>query len=162
MNAWGENFKHYGVKGMKWGVTRERVKTGANAVKKVYAPSSDAKSAQKYQIKAKVGGVRTLNNHEMRLVIQRMELEQRYRDLYGERQYHDEAVSKAKRFTKKGARWAGNLITDILRDGGSSWLKRPGSNTSGRTSSRVRAWTTGEQFANVIDGSVVQPKAIGR
>jgi 2'-5' RNA ligase len=158
--ALGKQFlEHYGVKGMKWGVIRNRV---AGAVKEVYAPSEDAVSAGKHMTKAKFGGVRSLSNKEMRHVIARMELEQRYRDLYGERQYHDEAVSRAKRYAKRGARWAGRLFTDILRDGGASWIKRPGSNASGQTSAHVRAWTTGQQFANVIEGSFSERRAIGR
>lgn len=166
MAADGEAFlEHYGVKGMRWGVVRDHANAVRNSApvkvaKAVYGPSQDAKKTQTYQLKAKVGGVRTLNNHEMRQVINRMELEQRYRDLYGERQYHDEAVSKAKRFSKKGARWAGRLLNDILKDAGASWLKRPGSNASGRTS--ARAWETGKQFGTVIDGAVVTTKAIGR
>jgi len=160
-----EFFEHFGVKGMKWGVTRDRISSVTNStpvkvVTKVYGPSQDAKKAQVFQLKAKVGGVRTLNNHEMQMVIRRMELEQRYRDLYGERQFHDEAVSAAKRFTKRGARWTGRLLTDILKDAGSSWLKRPGSNASGRTS--ARAWDTGQQFGNVINGTMVSPRAIGQ
>jgi hypothetical protein len=149
---------------MKWGVVRDRVSgvnnsTPVKAVRKVYGPSKDAKSLQKYQLKAKVGGVRTLDNHEMRLVIQRMELEQRYRDLYGERQYHDEAVSRVKRYTKKGARWAGRFLSDVGKDAASSWLKRPGSNASGRTSQR--AWDTGQRFGNVIQATAGSPRAIG-
>ena len=159
-----EFLSHYGVRGMKWGVTRARVSAGVSAggkaLKDAYTPSRDAKSAQKYQVKAKLGGVRSLNNDEMRLVIQRMELEQRYRDLYGERQYHDEAVSRAKRYSKRGARWAGRFVSDVLKDGAASWIKRPGSNASGRTSGR--AWDAGKQFGNVIDGTVVSPLAIGR
>jgi hypothetical protein len=158
------SLQHFGVKGMRWGVTRENLKSGAiaggKALKEAYTPSQDAKNAKKFQTKAKLGGVRAMSNREMQQVIHRMALEKQYRELLGEHQLHDEAVSKAKRWSKKGAQWAGHLLNDILKDAGSSWLKRPGSNTSGRSSARVRAWTNGQQFAGAISGPVTQ-KAIG-
>lgn len=150
MSAKGEAFlQHFGVKGMKWGVIRDHAKSGGEFVKEAYTPSKDAINAQKYQVKAKLGGVRALNNHEMSLVIRRMELEQKYRDLYGERQ-----------LTTKGARWAKKFANDVLKDAAASWLKRPGSNFSGRTS--ATAWRNGQVFSNVIEGSIVNPRAIGR
>ena len=167
--------EHYGIKGMRWGVSRsdsgvttgqsmkkDARKTGFKAAvkvaNKVYGPSTDAKSASKAQLKAAVGGVRTMSNAEMRQVINRMALEKQYRELYGEHQLHDAGVSAAKRYAKRGAKWVGGFLRDVGTDAASSWLKRPGSNASGRTSRR--AWETGQQFGNVINGTVVQ-KAIG-
>lgn len=160
MSSRGETFlEHYGVKGMKWGVIRSRTgsvgKAAGSLVKEAYKPSKDYREVKKFQTKAKLGGVRTLDNREMQKVIQRMVLEKQYRELYGEHQLHDEAVSRAKRYAKRGAKWAGNLVNDILRDAGSSWLKRPG---SGRSDS---AWANGQNFANAIEGSFVERRAIG-
>lgn len=165
MSDRGEQFlKHFGVKGMRWGVTRANVRSGLSAGGKAladaYKPSQDAKAAGKAQVKAKLGGVRAMSNREMQQVIHRMELERRYRELYGERQYHDEAVSRLKRYSKRGARWVGHFLRDVGADAAASWLKRPGSNASGRTS--ARAWDAGQQFGNVIQGTIVEPRAIGR
>lgn len=161
MSDMGEEFlEHYGIKGMKWGIRRDHIDAGAAFVKSAYLPSADAKKAKTVQVKAKLGGVHSLNNHEMSMVIRRMELEQRYRDLYGEHQLHDEAVSKGKRWSKKGARWTGKFVEDVLKDSAASWLKRPGSNASGRTS--AAAWQTGQEFARTLDGTFTERKALGK
>jgi hypothetical protein len=155
--------KHYGVKGMHWGVTRAKVAAGATkgakAVYDTYKPSKDAIDSQKYQTRAKIGGVRNLNNAEMRKVITRMQLEQQYRDLYGERQYHDEGVSQAKRWAKKGARWAGRFTEGVAKDAATSWVARPGGRPPSNDPVKVRSWTTGQNFAVELDS--VHRKALG-
>lgn len=140
-----EYLQHYGVKGMKWGVIRSKLPSAAkSAVKKAYAPSSDAVKAQQFMTRAKLGGVRNLNNAEMQLVINRMNLERQYRELYGERQWHN-----------AGKKWAVNLVTSILRDAGSSWLSNPFGSARRRGSDdpvHTTAWTNGQTFARVIEG----------
>lgn len=124
----GRNFlEHYGVKGMKWGVIRD---AGKGVAKELYSPSKDYKDAQRAQIKAKFGGTRAMTNAEMRQVIARMSLDKQYRDLYGEHQLHDAGVSAAKRYSKRGARWAGRFLSDVLKDGAASWIRRPDRGTS--------------------------------
>ena len=115
----GEHFlSHYGVKGMKWGVIRDRGKVigkaGKAAVKEAYKPSGDAVKAQRYMARAKLGGVRNLDNREMQHVINRMRLERDYKELYGERQWHN-----------AGKKWASKFVTDVLRDAAASWLSNP-------------------------------------
>ena len=145
--------EHYGVKGMKWGVIRSKLPgLAAEGIKKAYAPSEDAKKTQQYMARAKLGGVRNLNNREMQLVIQRMALEKQYKELYGERQWHN-----------AGKKWAGNFVTNVMRDAAASWLSNPFA--SGRRGEdgpfRTSAYANGQEFSRVIDGSTVRRRAIG-
>lgn len=151
--ARGANFlEHYGVKGMKWGVIRSKLPGAAKAaVKKAYAPSDDAKKAQQYMARAKLGGVRNLDNKEMQLVIQRMALEKQYKDLYGERQWHN-----------AGKKWVGNFFTNVARDAAASWVSNPFA--AGRRDDgpfRAQAWANGQDFGQVIDGETVRRRSIG-
>lgn len=120
--------EHYGVKGMKWGVIRDR---GVDAVKTAYKPSNDAVRAQKYMTRAKLGGVRNLDNREMQLVINRMNLERQYKELYGERQWHN-----------AGKKWVKNFLDDVARDVTKSWLRNPfaGPTTGNNAPIRTEAW----------------------
>lgn len=152
--ARGADFlEHYGVKGMKWGVIRSKLPGAAKTVaKKAYAPSKDAKNAQLYIARAKLGGVRNLDNKEMQAVIQRMALEKQYKELYGERQWHN-----------AGKKWATNLVTNVLRDAAASWLSNPFA--SGRRGDdgpfNAQAWANGQDFSRVIDGETVRRRSIG-
>jgi len=137
--------QHYGVKGMKWGVIRDKVasagRAGGKVVKTAYQPSQDAKKSHVYMARAKLGGVQNLNNHEMRLVINRMKLEREYKELYGERQWHN-----------AGKKWAGQFVNDVLRDVTVSWLRNPFANGGGNTGPlRAESWTTGQNFASAIE-----------
>lgn len=143
-----EYLEHYGVKGMKWGVIRNRgVALGKAGVKKAYAPSDDAKKSHEIMARAKLGGVRNLNNHEMRMVIQRMELERQYKELYGERQWHN-----------AGKKWVGKFVTDVLRDAAASWISNPFA--GGRRSES----DFGASRTRVIDGELAggRRRALGR
>lgn len=161
-----EFLSHYGIKGMKWGIRRANpsgegstggsqnksgvVDLGKAAVKAHFAPSKDAKKATQYMVRAKLGGVRNLNNQEMQLVIQRMQLEKQYKELYGERQW-----------TTKGAKWAGDFVTNVGRDVASSWLSNPFARKRESGSPvRTQAWTNGQDFARMIEGDVGR-RAIG-
>lgn len=144
--------QHFGVKGMKWGVTRSQVGAAASvgkaAVKKAYAPSDDAKKAQIYMTRAKLGGVRNLNNREMQLVIQRMALEKQYKELHGERQFHN-----------AGKKWAANFVNDVLKNAATSWLSNPFARGRSQDRYRAQAWTNGQDFSRAIQSS--GPFAIG-
>lgn len=143
-----DSLLHYGIKGMKWGVIRDRVKN--SAVGKAYSPSDDAVKAQQYMVRAKLGGVKNLNNREMQAVIRRMDLERQYKDLYGERQWHT-----------AGKKWATKFATDVLKDVASSWLRNPFAKKNDNNDPvRVKAWTAGQSFAGSIEST--RPKSIGR
>lgn len=63
---------HFGIKGMKWGI--RRADTSASAV----PASSDARVADEAAAKIKTSGVKTLSNQELKVLVERMNLEQRY------------------------------------------------------------------------------------
>lgn len=153
-SAKGSDFlQHYGVKGMKWGVVRERLNSGAvGKAKKLVESSEDHKKAAAVRTKAKIAGVNTLSNKELQEIITRMNLETQFKTL--------KTVEHEQSLVGKGKKWAANFVTDVLKDTAASWLRRPGSDPSGRTSARAYAW--GHQVGEVIEGNTVNRKAIGR
>lgn len=76
--------KHYGKKGMRWGVRNAPTTTGP--------VSSDAKTASKAKAKAQTKGVKALSNQELRDLNQRLQLEQTYSNL------NPTTVTKGQRF----------------------------------------------------------------
>lgn len=65
--------KHYGIKGMKWGVRRTNP-SGASSTPR----SDDKKSADATAAKIKTGGTKSLSNKELQDFLTRMDLERRY------------------------------------------------------------------------------------
>lgn len=88
-----EDLKHYGVKGMRWGIRKsDRVPTGValttqpgRKVKakggKFEAPSEDAKRTAIQKQKAKSSSTDSLSNTELKQMIERMQLEANYKRL---------------------------------------------------------------------------------
>lgn len=180
---------HHGVKGQKWGVrhdtptggsssgstkeTKANAKASSNdeKLKKItetnrraqvadklkrkqlvdIKPSKDAREAGFVKTKAKVSGVNTLSNQDLQQLITRMSLERQFKDL--KKIEHEETLVGA------GKKWAGNFINDVAKDTAASWLKRPGGASADRGPIKVKAWTTGNQFADALDGP---HKAIGK
>lgn len=64
--------EHFGIKGMKWGV--RRADTSASAT----PSSNDARVADEASAKIKSSGVKSLSNQELKVLVERMNLEQRY------------------------------------------------------------------------------------
>lgn len=150
--ARGESFlEHFGVKGMHWGQRKARDLKGS-AVAKAIASSEDHKKAAQVRMKAKVTGVNTLSNKELEDLLTRMRLETQFSTL--------KKVEHEQSLVGKGKKWAANFVTDVLKDAAASWIRRPGGGRD-RGPVKAQAWTTGQQFANAIDGSVVTPRAIG-
>lgn len=149
MSEKGKEFlEHHGVKGMKWGVVRDRVK--GNAAVKLASASEDHKRAQSVRTKAKVVGVHALTNKDLQTVITRMNLEINYKNL--------KTVEHEQSLVGMGKKWAAKVVTDALVDGLSSWIKRPGSSaSSSRKTSRGKAWV-GQQPSM---GGTHVPAAIG-
>lgn len=148
MAAKGDDFvQHFGVKGMKWGVIRDKVR--GNAAVKLASASEDHKRASAVKTKAKIVGVQALTNKDLQDVITRMNLEVSYKSL--------KTVEHEQSLLGKGKKWTANFLTDVLKDVTTSWFKRPGTNATGRTSARGRAWINGQPM---IDGSFA-PTAIG-
>lgn len=69
--------KHYGVKGMKWGVRR----TDAQLKSAKPQASDDVKAVRSAERKIKSGGTKSLSNQELQSVITRMNLEKQYQNL---------------------------------------------------------------------------------
>ena len=67
---------HFGVKGMKWGVRKNRSGSA----------SEDAQRADAAKKKIKTeGGIKALSNNELRDLVNRMNLEQQYSNLTGQK-----------------------------------------------------------------------------
>lgn len=63
---------HYGVKGMRWGVRKDRSTSS----------SVDASKASKARIKLKEKGIHSLSNEELKSLSQRVEMEKKVKDLH--------------------------------------------------------------------------------
>jgi 2'-5' RNA ligase len=70
--------KHYGVKGMKWGVRRSDAQLARSAATPKPQLSEDARTVNRLQGKIQTKGTGSLSNQEMRQFLERMDLEQRY------------------------------------------------------------------------------------
>jgi 2'-5' RNA ligase len=107
-----EALAHYGVKGMKWGVIRDRARTGGKKAARAGAdyvkPSKDAIRTKQLKTKAKVAGVDSLTNRDLQTVIQRMNLEVQYTQL--------KQAQFAETYIGKGKRIVGGFLKDLLKD----------------------------------------------
>lgn len=73
--------KHYGVKGMHWGVRKAESSGGGSAAKPAPKPppmSADAKAVEKAFGKINRGGTDALSNQELQHLVNRLNLEQQY------------------------------------------------------------------------------------
>lgn len=101
METLDEVLAHYGILGMKWGVRRSdrqlarargrRKETGkpvtpTKKAKREAARSEDAKAADEAKKKAKKSGPSALSNQELQQLNTRLNLEQQYNKLAGQRQ----------------------------------------------------------------------------
>lgn len=78
---------HYGIKGMRWGVRKDR--------KRTVPISDDARQAEEAKRKAKAGGTKALSNRELQILVTRLNLEQQYSRLNPSR------TQKAARFVRE-------------------------------------------------------------
>jgi 2'-5' RNA ligase len=148
-----EFLAHFGVKGMKWGVVRdkENVLTEArdrfkDTVKRGVDDHKDKSSVREFRKRAEKSGVRTLGDKELAQLVKRADLENKYREL---RQKEKEA---SRAFVK--ALWDNfgkEIFGAIIREG-VAYKFRGGNNSGGSTKTTV------------IDGRVLEgaSRAIGR
>lgn len=74
--------EHYGIKGMKWGVRKNRVSGPSSApAKSKSTMSPDVKRVSEIKSKVKSKGRDSLSNDEMQDLVKRMNLEQQYSNL---------------------------------------------------------------------------------
>lgn len=147
MSAAGADFlSHFGVKGMKWGVVKEKLgPTG----KKLVVPSQDHINAAVVKGRAKIGGVHTLSNKDLQQIIRRMDLEVKFKEL--------KTVQHNQSLIGRGANWVGRVLTDILVGTTISWLRRPGSRKDAYAMGRDRKAISNRL---VVNGEVIPPRAL--
>lgn len=83
-----EVLEHFGVKGMRWGVRRREGADGTvgGRFHSPHAePSHDAARAKDLSTRARKGGTSTLSNQELKALTERMNLEQQYSRLSGDK-----------------------------------------------------------------------------
>lgn len=74
-----EVLAHFGVKGMRWGVRKDRSSSTTPATSgHSHGSSEDAVKAEKYKQAAKTSGTHVLANHELQHLVNRINLEQQY------------------------------------------------------------------------------------
>ena len=75
MTTFEETLAHFGVKGMKWGV--RRASPGASSA----GDSEDSRRVGEVKSKVKIGGTRALTNQELKVLVDRMNLEKQFKSL---------------------------------------------------------------------------------
>lgn len=76
-----DELEHHGIKGMHWGVRRNRESGGGSAPRRGKSVSVDAARFDKASKKVKTRGVSSLSNQELKALNERMNLEQNYAKL---------------------------------------------------------------------------------
>ena len=101
-----DELKHYGVKGMKWGVRKDR-DGGSNRRRSKRQPAEEAKATLKKRKRATSAAER-LSNQELQKRIQRLELEKKYTNLTENKR---EGI-----LVKTGGRVAKDLLYEVSKD----------------------------------------------
>lgn len=78
-----DELEHHGIKGMHWGVRRNRESGGGSAPRRGKSVSVDAARFDKASKKVKTRGLSSLSNAELKALNERMNLEQNYSKLTG-------------------------------------------------------------------------------
>lgn len=93
---------HHGIKGMKWGVRKDRSESRAAVARSTKGheneASDDAKRANANNLKARTKGTASLSNKDLQDLVNRMNLEQQYSTLESKR---PTAMSKGQSIVKK-------------------------------------------------------------
>jgi hypothetical protein len=102
--------EHFGVKGMRWGV--RRFSSGRLGGTK-HEPSEDFQKVTDAKKKIRTSGTKALSNQELKLVVERMNLEQQFSNLTNKQN----ARSKIKNGTSmvRDILSAGNTINEVAK-----------------------------------------------
>lgn len=95
------DIRHYGIKGMRWGVRRTRAQIDADSADVVTKKSTQAKIAKNRTTDV-------LSNQELQALNTRLQLEQNYAQLVAR-----EKANAPESPMSKGAKWAGNFAKDV-------------------------------------------------
>lgn len=79
METFEDVLKHYGIKGMRWGVHRDNPSGGSSS--SGHGPSHDAVAAKEHKAKVRKGGLDALSNSELESLVKRMNLEKQFNSL---------------------------------------------------------------------------------
>lgn len=102
--AVAEVLEHHGIKGMKWGIRRERGSDGTvGGGKPKQKVSKDAKKAAAAAEKAKKHGTKSLSNEEMQALVNRINLEQQLSQKTRQSSKIKKGEEKAKQILAVGA-----------------------------------------------------------
>ena len=93
---------HYGTKGMKWGVRKADKFFGTKTIP-AKPKSSDAKKADQALAKAKSKGTKALSNDELKILNERLRLEQQFS------QMNPNTKSRGKKFIAQELRKVGGM-----------------------------------------------------
>jgi hypothetical protein len=128
----GKDLKHYGVKGMKWGVHRDTIasiaknaapvaKAGLDALGKRYTP--DATKSQFSQRVSEAGGLHRVSDKELQTMLNRMNMEQNYNRFM---QQENERRAAGKKSAFKFLFEAGKLVVPLVVGGPVAAATSPG------------------------------------
>ena len=111
---------HHGVKGMKWGVRRDRVRTGKSSTRK---SARSEKRAQNRERKQASKNRRNLSDAELNQRINRLEKERKLKTLT------DQEIAPGRTATKKflkeqGSRLAGTIIGGAAAGAAAYYVKK--------------------------------------
>lgn len=130
-----EALKHYGVKGMKWGVRKDRSGSGRKP-----APSEDKATANSYAARVgRRGNTDNLSNRELQALVTRMNLESQYSKLDKSR------IEKGRKFTK--------TTIETANTGKQAWNLLPGT---------VKAGIGKKVVSAAISAAVIAGTAVGK
>jgi ribosomal protein S18 acetylase RimI-like enzyme len=115
VSAGSDFLAHYGVKGMHWGVRRNN---GNRPSSLRESSHEDFARATELHTRARSHGTRVLSNKEMRDVIARMELEQKYSNLNV-----GEGKAGRSKVRKEGGKFVGGVLRNVAQQAASEILK---------------------------------------
>lgn len=91
--------KHFGVKGMHWGVRKGQTSSGSSKPRE--RRSEDSATVQKHLATINTHGVKALSNKELQEVVTRLNLHQQYSNLTGGNAKQKSSVDKGHDVAKK-------------------------------------------------------------
>jgi 2'-5' RNA ligase len=103
--------KHYGVKGMKWGVRRSDAELAKASGGPQPRASADAKAADSAQAKIDRGGTHSLSNQELQGLLTRMNLERQYHTMTAQ---HGTELDRGLQNVQKALK-VGKTVEDVRR-----------------------------------------------